>query len=287
MVLCNVILHFLISLNVYYITFQIIILSALLGLLLFKMFLIGLIQEPIGVSSSAKMGNLDYLGHKAHSGLKRQQGPSLVGSMPFGIIGDKIMHSYITNSNEYNKVYLILSVLSILSAYGLGQVLFILKINFWWIDYPSVLGFYGFFFFIFNNYMWHTTILEKIKLVKTPDINGKWHGIIESSFDKFETKNEVYIYVTQNWTKISIRLKSGQSTSRSEVCGIVLNENGESTITYSYLNEPSSKAPETMQTHKGTIILTLNQAHTELQGDYYTGRGRLNYGTISLKRGSK
>lgn len=204
-----------------------------------------------------------------------------------GIIGDKSMNSYTTNSDEYKKIYLILAVLSILSAYGLGKILFLLNINLWWIDYPSVAGFYGIYFYLFDHHLWNKSILTKIKLVKTPNLNGQWEGFIESSYDDFKSKKDVIVNIIQTWTKICIKLQSEQSRSKSEVCGIVIEENGEATLVYSYISEPISKAPQTMNIHEGTISFFLNKDQNELAGDYYTGRDRKNYGTISLKRGRR
>lgn len=197
------------------------------------------------------------------------------------------MNSYTTNSDEYKKIYLFLAVLSILSAYALGKGLIYFNINLWWLDYPSVAGFYGIYFYLFNYHLWKKSILSKIKLVKTPNLNGQWLGFIESSFDNFTSKKDVRVTIIQTWTKICIKLQSEQSRSKSEVCGIVIEENREATLVYSYISEPISKAPQTMNIHKGTMIFTLNQKQNELHGEYYTGRSRSNYGTISLKRGSR
>jgi len=54
-------------------------------------------------------------------------------------------------------------------------------------------------------------------------------------------------------------------------------------LIYDYLNEPKSDAVETMQMHRGTARLVLAGAD-ELEGDYYTGRGRKNAGSIRLRR---
>jgi len=48
-------------------------------------------------------------------------------------------------------------------------------------------------------------------------------------------------------------------------------------------NEPNADAAETMQIHRGTARLVLT-GNDELQGDYYTGRGRKNTGGMRLHR---
>ena len=45
-----------------------------------------------------------------------------------------------------------------------------------------------------------------------------------------------------------------------------------------YVNEPHPTAPDTMNAHRGTATLRLKGA--VLEGDYYTGRGRLEIGAL-------
>ena len=55
-------------------------------------------------------------------------------------------------------------------------------------------------------------------------------------------------------------------------------------IIYTYRNTPKSDAEETMQMHIGTTSLLLSNNGNKLEGQYYSGRGRLNTGTISLTK---
>ena len=53
----------------------------------------------------------------------------------------------------------------------------------WWLDAPSVMGFYGLLYSIFDKYLWRLKPMRKIGLVKVPDLNGTWKGYVSSSFN--------------------------------------------------------------------------------------------------------
>ena len=55
-------------------------------------------------------------------------------------------------------------------------------------------------------------------------------------------------------------------------------------VSYEYLNEPLSEAVGSMHTHRGSARLTLSEDGMSLDGDYYTGRDRTNYGSLSLRK---
>jgi len=55
-------------------------------------------------------------------------------------------------------------------------------------------------------------------------------------------------------------------------------------LIYEYINEPCGDAAETMHAHRGIAFLRLSGGGEQLEGGYYSGRGRTNYGTIQLRR---
>ncbi len=60
-------------------------------------------------------------------------------------------------------------------------------------------------------------------------------------------------------------------------------------LSYEYLSEPRPDADEAMMMHRGTTRLVINEADgaITLDGGYYTGQPRMNYGTITLQRGPR
>ena len=53
-------------------------------------------------------------------------------------------------------------------------------------------------------------------------------------------------------------------------------------LSYLYVNQPKALAPGSMEMHRGTSSLELKGS--VLQGEYYTGRGRMTFGSIRLTR---
>ncbi len=193
------------------------------------------------------------------------------------------MHPYTTDSNERKIIPLIIVAISITSAWILGKI----PIFPWWVDAPSVIGFYSIFYSFFDKYLWKKNIFRKIKLLSIPNLQGSWKGYITSSFDSHaeEYKSDIKIY--QNWSSIQIILKTQASKSRSLTATILTKDQDEVLITYEYLNEPLPNAKSTMHTHRGTAMLSLSPDHQKLEGQYYTGRDRQNFGILNFKKLNK
>ncbi|KYK34928.1 MAG: hypothetical protein AYK18_13545 [Theionarchaea archaeon DG-70] len=197
------------------------------------------------------------------------------------------MHPYATDSNEKKHIPFILVTISIPFAWLLNKMFLSEMLNltsFWWLEAPSVFGFYGLFYAVFDKYLWRTSIFRKIGMVKIPDLNGIWKGYISSSFDSLETKQDATVEVRQSWTGICISLKTDNSKSRSLTASILTKDQNAILISYEYLNEPKYSAKATMHTHRGTCRLILSSDRQELKGEYYTGRDRQNFGVLTFKR---
>jgi hypothetical protein len=197
------------------------------------------------------------------------------------------LHPYAIDTDEHRNVLVILIAGSILAAWLLTKELTIAGIAIpWWVDAPSVLGFFGIFYKAFDKGIWHLRILRPIKLVKTPNLQGRWKGSVTSSYDSYKTKHDVAVEIRQTWTRIMITLTTTTSTSHSLTASITTQESNQ-TLTYEYLNEPKPTAEDGMHTHRGTAILTLVDKEKKLEGQYYSGRDRQNHGTLLLRRSTR
>ncbi|MCJ7570793.1 MAG: hypothetical protein MUO82_02805 [Candidatus Thermoplasmatota archaeon] len=195
------------------------------------------------------------------------------------------MHPYSTDSNERKIIPISLAIFSVIFAWTLNRILNLLQYNPpWWFDVPSFMGFYGLLYLIFDNYLWRVPILKKMGLVNVPDLNGRWEGHITSSFTNNAKIYNATIMVYQKWTKISICLEMQHSKSRSLSASILVEDSNEIVLNYEYLNEPKPNARNSMNIHRGTTRLILSSDLRELEGDYYSGRGRQNYGSLKFKR---
>lgn len=199
------------------------------------------------------------------------------------------MHPYATDSDERNKVFLLLASLSICMSWLLH--VFFQKINFtppWWSDIPSFVGFYEILLFFFDKRLWKISLIRKIGLVKVPNLNGKWNGYILSSYDHHEKQIKATIEIFQTWTTIKIKLSTDNSVSYSQTASMLINPPDAAMLSYDYSNEPMSKAINTMNAHRG--MARHNYAMTKeketLDGEYFTGRGRMTHGLLFFIRAS-
>lgn len=202
------------------------------------------------------------------------------------------MHPYVTDSNERINIPLYIAVISIASAW-----LFITGLNFlvdgaepqsislvWWVQAPSVIGFYGLYYASFDKILWRNEIIRKICQLNTPNLNGIWEGYLTSSYTNHNTEYNVRIVISQTWTKISAILETDNSRSWSQMALIKATNSDDTIFSYQYQNEPSPDALNSMNMHRGTAELYLGNDFETLDGGYYSGRGRGNIGTIHLKK---
>lgn len=195
------------------------------------------------------------------------------------------MHPYATDSKERVTVPLLIAAASILSAWGLHHGLQLAGLAApWWIDAPSVMGFYSLFHRAFDKYLWRVGWLRKVGLVRLPILAGIWHGHTTSSFDNHAAKHPVTVEVRQSWRQMSIVLRADKSISYSLVAAILTEAPGGMVLSYEYRNEPAAAAVDTMNIHYGTNHLTISPDVRTLEGQYYTGRGRSTVGHLSLTR---
>jgi len=193
-------------------------------------------------------------------------------------------HPYSTNSDEHKMVPFYLGAISILLSLGLAALF--RKIC-WtpplWLDVSSVMFLYGLLYGFFKRVAWKWGWLRRLGVVSTPILDGTWSGTVQSDYDGvIRPAHAVEVVIGQDWTEIVIRLRGPKSHSHSVSASMVVTED-ECILIYDYLSEPNSDAVETMQMHRGTARLVLTGSD-QLEGDYYTGRGRKNAGGIKLLR---
>lgn len=195
------------------------------------------------------------------------------------------MHPYSIDTDEKRQILLFLAAASILLAYLLNWVVTSIGMTIpWWLDAPSVMGFYGILYWLFDNYLWAIRYKSKCGLSQIPILKGTWEGCVSSSHDHFQGLTDCKVDIYQNWNSILVCLETKNSKSESKSCSISLNSKHQKKIAYTYTNIPGVSSVETMQIHTGTTELTLSEDGNCLEGNYYTGRGRVNYGSIKLTR---
>jgi hypothetical protein len=189
-----------------------------------------------------------------------------------------------TDSAERRDVPLILAALAIGLSLGLSSLLDFFKVSIpAWVDITSVPLLYGVFYSLFDKYCWHWRISREIGPVKVPLLAAVWRGHVPSSFDNLTKEHAVEMRIDQNWTAMRITFRGELSTSHSILAAIFVDAPDGVVLDYEYQNEPLPGALEAMQIHHGTARLRVI-SETQMEGYYYTGRGRSNHGSIHLTR---
>jgi|ERR1043166_7499994 hypothetical protein len=196
------------------------------------------------------------------------------------------MHPYATDSSERRIVPLVLAVISIGAAWLLPKAFHVAGLDVpWWLDAPSVMGFYGLLHGAFDRWIWKWTPLCTIGLVRVPDLNGPWKYTIKSSF--LNGKNvDARVTITQTWRSIHVRLDTDQSHSSSLIASLLIDNPNEYVLNYEFLNSPKQDAVETMHMHRGSAEIRFPKNGKILTGDgeYYSGRDRANQGSVTAER---
>lgn len=174
---------------------------------------------------------------------------------------------------------------SILLAWVLNRALGLANITVpWWIDAPSVAGFYGLIYALFDRRAWRLPLTRTLGLVKIPDLNGTWSGTVHPSGGKHNYEHSATVGITQTWRDLCVRLRTANSRSRSTIAAVTVEGPERAVVTYEYANEPAADAISGMHTHRGTARLELSSDGKVLEGDYYTGRDRKSHGVLRLER---
>ena len=193
------------------------------------------------------------------------------------------LHSY--DLEGRGRVTIALALLSILLVWLLDVALGVADFNpDWWLSVPSFGGFYAVLYWLFDSYLWRLRLLRTLALLKVPDLNGEWTGHVVSSYGNGSV-HEVTISIIQKWSKLVVRFETELSLSYSISGSLKVADVVNPELSYLYVNEPKASAPDTMTIHRGTATLELKR--NALEGDYYTGRGRMTFGSIKLAKSNR
>lgn len=196
------------------------------------------------------------------------------------------MHSYQIDERVRINIFIISAILATAAAWVLYIILN--KIPFkvpWWIDLPSVLGLFGLFVGLFDQYWWKSRLVQNFPSIAIPNINGIWKVTINSSYSNFSSPIQAKAVIRQTAFNISISVESDYSCSHSVTAALLCtNRLNVFELIYFYINEPAPDSTRTMSIHHGTTRLKLSEDGNNLEGRYYSDRGRQNYGSIIFVR---
>ena len=181
-------------------------------------------------------------------------------------------------------VMVLLGVLGVLCAYLLHWAETVICELPWWFDAPASVGFAMALYKLLDKHLWHRRFI--IDHLCVPDLRGVWLGELRSSYDNFDKAREVKVEIFQTWTAMFVTLENVETGTRSRSLGgyIVDVGDGSFELVYTFQNEPAKSETGPLQIHQGTTLLRLSKDRTRLDGHYYTGRERMNHGTLALVR---
>lgn len=194
------------------------------------------------------------------------------------------MHPYSINNSDINKVYAISLVMCILLGWLIGKWIETIPqiIEYLWIvDVPSAFVLFGIIFKLIDVYLWK--LLSYLGFIlKTPNLNGIYEGELFSSNDN--STHTVKITIKQTLTEIRIFLKTENTSSKSEIASILLNEDENPILLYEYINQNINALKANLPMHNGLTRLSYNKTDKSLLGYYFTSLERKNYGEIKVKK---
>src|SRR5216684_3884722 len=194
------------------------------------------------------------------------------------------MHAHSTHSVERRVVPLLLALLAIALAWTSSKFLSAAHLSIpWWVDAPSSMAFYGALYALFDRHLWRNRFVQKLGLVRIPNLTGRWRGYLITSFDGHAKRHDLMIHIFQSWTQITVYLTTPMSVSRSCAAVIQVDDPEGVSLVYQYQNQPLANAMRTMHMHCGTAMLRISDGGC-LVGDYYAGRDRRTFGRICCKR---
>ncbi len=198
------------------------------------------------------------------------------------------MHPYSININDKSKVYWIIVPLSLVCGYFTNEYILknleIYQSYSWIADIPSSgLAFFAIFYQLFDKIIWKWFSIANFWF-ETPVICGEYVGELLSSRDDKQLPTKIEIKIKQTLTKIKISLHTSQSTSKSEMAALLVDEPDGALLIYEFINDHRKVADPNLTIHRGLTRLTFNKTEKSLEGIYYTSPERKNYGEIKVKK---
>lgn len=131
---------------------------------------------------------------------------------------------------------------------------------------------------LFSAFLWKWRIF-KGWLVQFPNLNGTWHGFIQTTWIDPQTNERpaqipAIVTIKQSFFNISCVMRTGEMTSRSIVSDFVLDkENQLKRLVYTYDSNPKQTVKERSPQHCGTMVFDITEnPKKQLIGEYWTGR---------------
>ena len=143
---------------------------------------------------------------------------------------------------------------------------------------PTVVTVDGIAYLIFAFWLWRLKFFQKW-LVPFPDLNGTWHGHIQSNWgnpDEDGVLNRIPVVLTikQTFDRLSCVMRTSEMESHSYAEGFCIDVDDQiRRLCLSYTCKPDVALRERSTPHDGTIIFNIiGDPVSKLEGEYWTQR---------------
>lgn len=140
---------------------------------------------------------------------------------------------------------------------------------------------YTILYWVFDKFAWRLGLLGRI--LRVPNLSGKWkcEGLSLDKVPPFPWTGTVTI--VQSWDRLRVHLETSQSTSDSIAAALLHDAAAGYRLMYHYRNHPRI-GEDDLSAHHGFAELTFAAGEASATGEYFNGRGRNTYGTMTLSR---
>ena len=198
-------------------------------------------------------------------------------------------HAYSTDSPERRRIPFFIAAAAIGAPFLLISIMkrYVVEVP-WWASPPvDTMTFYGFFYWLFDRFLWKWSLLHRFGIVRVPNLSGTWQGRATPTETQGVSAGhgiptDITLTIGQTWTTILVAAQAKLSRSRSILASLTVDD--ECALGYEYVSDPTAAAPPTMHAHRGLARLVLDATTDSLEGEYYSGRDRQNVGSIRVTR---
>lgn len=140
---------------------------------------------------------------------------------------------------------------------------------------------YGFLYWVFDQHAWKIAAVGD--LLKVPNLSGDWVCVGTPLEPPHGPPWNGRVTIIQSWDRIRVHLSTGQSQSNSIAAALLHDRAIGYRLMYHYRNEPRPGERD-LAPHHGFAELTFARDQRSATGDYFNGRGRNTFGTMTLTR---
>ncbi len=177
---------------------------------------------------------------------------------------------------------LVLFVAALVQGFDLRNFLDVLRLV------PIVATVDGIAYFVFAAWLWRWKLLQGW-LIPFPDLNGTWHGHIQSNWKDADGNTpgpiSAILTIKQSFGRMSCVMRTDEMESHSYLEGFCIDKDAQvRRLCYSYTSRPKATLRERSTPHDGTMLFNvIGQPIHKLEGEYWTQRQTTGTVTLTLR----